>query len=62
MGKYKERMEILNSALDSWPTERVHSFMQQMEERRSKSEKIGYLEYLQNLHMVAMEIVSCSLK
>ncbi len=58
MGKYKERMEILNSTLDSWPSERLQRFIQQLEEKMSQSDEIGYIEYLQNLNMVAMGIVA----
>ncbi len=61
MGKYRDRLEILNSSLDTWPAERVQSLMQQLEEKRLKSDAIGYIEYLQNLHMVAIEIVAGSL-
>jgi hypothetical protein len=61
VGKYRERMEAINSTLDSWPERRVQSFLQQLEENRLKSDAIGYIEYLQNLHTVAMEIVAGSL-
>ena len=59
--KYKERLDILNSTLYSWPSERLQSFMQYLEDTRSKSNEIGYIEYLQNLHMVTMEILTGSL-
>jgi hypothetical protein len=32
--------------------------MQQLEEKMLQSDEIGYIEYLQNLHMVAMDIVA----
>jgi hypothetical protein len=61
VGKYRERMEAINSTLDSWPERMLQSFLQQLEENRLKSDAIGYIEYLQNLHTVAMEIVAGSL-
>ncbi len=61
VGKHKERLEVLNSTFDTWPARRVRSFIQQLEEKRSKSVKIGYIECLKNLQMVAMEIVTGSL-
>ena len=61
VAKYRDRLEILNSSLDSWPAERLQNFMQYLEDTRSKSNEIGYIEYLQNLHMVAMEILAGSL-
>ena len=46
MGKYKERLEILNCNLDSWPAEKLKSFFEYLEDTRSKSNTIGYIEYL----------------
>ena len=61
MGKHKERLEVLNSTFETWSARRMHSFIQQLEEKKSKSDKIGYIECLKNLQMVAMEIVTGSL-
>ncbi len=61
VGKHGERLDVINSTLDTWPARRVQSFIRQLEEKRSKSDAIGYIEYLQNLQVVAMEIVTGSL-
>ena len=57
MGKHGERLDVINSTLDTWPARRVRSFIRQLKEKRSKSDAIGYIEYLKNLQVVAMEIV-----